>query len=175
MEHPTGTSRFMHRFRMGVTTEQQREDFLELVASGWRVDAAALEVGHTASRFRTLARSDPEFAEAYKLAKEERNRAHRGKIRKRLDEIAFSQEQNSFAALRLQAEMYLPELEHKRSKVIRHGNEGEAFRIQAVLPTVTQEALDAMPLEELKDLVAKMEALTNNDVAQLRALPGGHE
>lgn len=170
----TSAARFLRHQRFGVATSEQQGQFLELVANGWRVDVAAVEVGHTASRFRSLARNDPEFAEAYKLAKEERNRAHRGKIRSRLDEIAFGDDKDAFAALRLQAEMYLPELEHKRSKVIRHGNEGEAFRIQAVLPTVSQEALDAMPLEDLKDLVAKLEALAEGDVALLRALPGGN-
>jgi hypothetical protein len=156
-----------------VPLPEQQIRFLELVSDGMRVDAAAMEVGSTASRFRGLARRSPDFREAYDLARDERARVHRGKIRRRLDELAFGEDAGALAALRMQAEMYLPELEHKRTKVIHHGNDGTPFRIQAVLPQVTQEALDALPLQDLERLVETLRQLAAGEVEELRALGTG--
>jgi hypothetical protein len=149
----------------------QRNQFLDRLREGKRIDVAAAEVGSTASEMRRMARRDEDFGLQLAAALEERREAHCDRIRKELDERAFDREDRaSFHALKLEAEMHLPELEHKRTKTVLHGNDGEPFRIQAVLPEVSQEFLDQIPLPILEDLLAKLKAIETGDIQKLHEL-----
>lgn len=69
-------------------TDEQKQQFLELISTGKTRPTAAREVGLTGSRFRTLCNPlapsyDPEFAQAYALALEQ---SHAGIVDELRDE-----------------------------------------------------------------------------------------
>lgn len=161
-------------------TEDQKAQYLQLISSGTEPVLAAAEVGSTATRFRRLRNPsaysyDADFTRAYDEAMEERWELHREKLRKTLHGIAFDPEhpQQLRAAL-AEAEAHLPEYEHKRSRTVRHGNaEDGPLQIQAI-PWISTEALEAMPLEEKRQLLEMLERLRKpEDGPQLRAIEGG--
>lgn len=167
------------RHRNQQVTAQQISDFLERVAAGDSTKVAAREVGSTGRIFRALrsphaVNYDPDFYDAFEKAEEAGRGAYRDKLRSEIRDRAFDREDSASAGfLKMEAEALLEEYEHRRVRHTRLGQDSP-FQIQAVLPTVSQEVLDAMPIEELEELIGKLRALQSaSEPAQLRAIEGG--
>jgi hypothetical protein len=164
-----------------MITPEERAKFLELIAQGETTKDAAREAGEdlTGTKFRALTKEhavnyDPEFAQQFKEAQEEGRNNYKDKLRKEARDRVFDrQDPASAKLLPMEMEAHLEEYDHKR---IRHSKIGQdaPFQIQAVLPTVSQEVLDAMPVEELEELVGKLRALQQASEPKLRAIEGGN-
>lgn len=162
--------------RSRIPTREQKLRYLQLIAEGLSSKMAARACGSTGTRFRALRNPDgyhydQEFSEAYEIASEEGRPAYEERLRIELRERAFDRgDPASRDFLKMEVEALLPEYEHKRTRYTKLGQDSP-FQIQAIFPTISQEALDAMPVEELEDLVARIKVLTGQP--NLRAIEGG--
>lgn len=162
--------------RSRIPTREQKLRYLQLIAEGLSSKLAARACGSTGTRFRALRNPeghhfDQEFAAAYELAYDEGRPAYEERLRIELRERAFDrQDPASRAFLKMEVEALLPEYEHKRTRYTKVGQDGP-FQIQAIFPTISQEALDNMSIEELEDLVGKIKSLMG--MPELRAIEGG--
>lgn len=161
-----------------MLSEEQKQGFLELIAQGQTTKDAAREVGSTGTKFRALTKEhavhyDPDFADAFEEAVREGRDSYRDKLRTEVRERAFDREDPaSIRLLQMEAEALLEEYEHRRTRQTKVSQDGP-FQIQAVLPTVSQEVLDAMPIEELEELIGKLRKLQDDSSPNLRAIEGG--
>lgn len=160
-------------------TDEQKEKFLELIAQGNSTKVASRAVGSTGRIFRALCKPyavnyDPEFYDAFEEAEMTGRENYRDKLRSEIRERAFDRTDSASAGfLKMEAEALLEEYEHRRVRQTRLGQDSP-FQIQAILPTVSQEVLDAMPIEELEGLIGKLRELqAASEPAQLRAIEGG--
>lgn len=102
-------------------------------------------------------------------------RMYNEKISRELRERLFDRSDPASARLlMMEVQARLPQYEHKRVKQLQVG-QSEPFKIQAVIPTVSQEVLDSIPLEELEAIVAKLRHLEEQSRpdAGLHAIEGG--
>lgn len=154
------------------------ERYLQLIADGLEPHRAARAIGRTATQMRRL--RNPEsvnfvegFQERYDEAYKVHEQAHLDKLRNEVRERMYDRsDPASLRLLVMEAEAHLPEYVHKRQSKVVHGQDGP-FQIQAVLPKVTQEALDSMPREELEELIAGLRKLASSTQPELRVLEGG--
>lgn len=162
----------------GPLTEELKQRYLDLIADGVEPHRAARAIGRTGTQMRRLRNPasvhyEPGFEGRYTEAYEGQARAHLERLRNEVRERMFDRKDPaSLALLKMEAEAHLPEYEHKRKSTVLHGQTGP-FQIQAVLPKVTQEALDNLTREELEYLVNKLKELAASTDPQLRVLEGG--
>jgi len=147
-----------------VPTVEQQQQFLELVAGGERRDHAARIVGTTATRFRRLAKREPEFAARYADAISEYESEFADRLRAELEERAFDRDDKASDRLLLAlSEALLPIFEHKRSRKIVHGQDGP-FQIQAV-PWIDAAKLEALPEHEIIAFFATIDKIRSDPPA----------
>lgn len=105
-------------------TEQQRNDFLALIADGVKRDKAAEQVGSTGTRFRRLEKADPLFKAAYDDAVAEQEDALDDKIDAEYHDRAFDRKDPKSAMLlgRL-AEARLPVFASLRTRTQVHSGQ----------------------------------------------------
>lgn len=158
----------------GPITEEQKEEFLTLIREGWLRPKAAREVGSTGTKFRGLAKRDPEFKKAYEEAVEIGEPAWHENLREEYRRRAFL---NSDKLLHNLALITLPEFEPLMSTNLRIGNmDGEAFRLAAA-QHLDMTKLSDKEIEELREMLLKAakedQQLTPGDVIPLprRELP----
>lgn len=148
--------------------EQQKVKFLELIAQGHSTAVAARAAGSTGTKFRALRNPDAVnyeegFNERFRSALELGKEAYKDKLRQEVRERAFDRDDPASASfLKMEAEALLEEYEHRRKKQLTVGQDSP-FQIQAVLPMVSQEVLDAMPVEELEELIQKLRRLAGQE------------
>ncbi len=162
----------------------QRAQYLELVASGVPHFNASHMVGSTASAFSSLRRRNPTFAldfsEAEKLRPESLIDLTRGTLWQRafghLWGEDVSEDGKSFEAQRILAEAVLPELEYKRIRSVKHGQEGpfEVLVGQRV-PTDALEGMSDEQLAVLEQAYRIIGDLQSGARPELRAIEGGGE
>lgn len=170
--------------RNRVPTHDQREQYLELVESGVPHYNAAHMVGSTARAFSSLRRRDQEFFEAFEAAERQRPESLEDLVRGTLWQRAFghlwadegaSEDPKAFEAQRILAEAVLPELEYKRVRSVKHGQEGP-FEI-LVGQQVSTDALESASDEELALLEQAYKVIRRlqqgGSVSELRAIEGG--
>lgn len=158
----------------GPITEEQKEEFLNLIREGWLRPRAAREVGSTGTKFRGLAKRDPEFRKAYDEAVEIGEPSWRENLREEYRRRAFL---NSDKLLHNLALVTLPEFEPLMSTNLRIGNmSGEAFRLAAA-EQLDMSKLSDEEIENLREMLMKAskedQQLEQENVTQLplRALP----
>ena len=158
----------------GPISEEQKEEFLNLIKEGWLRPRAAREVGTTGTKFRGLAKRDPEFRQAYDEAVEIGEPSWHENLREEYRRRAFL---NSDKLLHNLALITLPEFAPLQSTNLRIGNmDGEAFRLAAA-EHLDMTKLSDKEIEELRGILEKAakedEQLEKGNVAQLplRALP----
>lgn len=163
-------------------TVEQRDMYLELVASGVPHYNAAHMVGSTARAFSSLRRRSLSFQQDYHEAEQQRPESLQDLVRGTLWARAFGhlwaddveEDGKAFEAQRILAEAVLPELEYKRVRSVKHGQEGP-FEV-LVGQRVSTEALDGASEEQLAVLEQAYKIirdLQNGPPADLRAIEGG--
>lgn len=159
----------------GPITDEQREEFLNLIREGWLRPRAAREVGSTGTKFRGLAKRDPDFKKAYDEAVEIGEPSWRENLREEYRRRAFL---NSDKLLHNLALVTLPEFEPLLSTNLRIGNmNGEAFRLAAA-EHLDMSKLSDEEIDELRGILEKaakedQQEIEEGKIAQLplRALP----
>lgn len=160
----------------------QREQYLELVASGVPHYNASHMVGSTASAFSALRRRNAAFAQDFTEAEKQRPESLIDLTRGTLWARAFghlwaddvSEDAKAFEAQRILAEAVLPELEYKRVRSVKHGQEGP-FEV-LVGQRVPTDALEGMSdeqlavLEQAYRIIGELQSGVRPD---LRAIEGG--
>jgi hypothetical protein len=163
----------------------QREQYLELIASGVPHYNAAHMVGSTARAFKSLRRRDLVFQQSYEEAEVQRPDSLEDLVRGSLWARAFGhlwdgdakEDGKSFEAQKILAEAVLPELEYKRVRSVRHGQEGpfEVLVGQKVSTDALEGATDEQ-FEILEQAYKIIRELQGGPVAgELRAIEGGRE
>ena len=140
---------------------EQIDNYLLLLASGHSHGEAAHKVGSTGTAFRALTRRDPGFANRRHIAETLHLEGRDDRIRHSLFTRAF--EEGHWEALKLLAEIYLPELEYRRTRKSETKIEGTI----AHLLNLTPEQLATIPDAKLDALIAAAE-----DVQRLALEPG---
>ncbi len=160
--------------------DNEKQDYLRFLAEGVGHYTAAKLTGKTASAFRSARRRDVRFgalaAAAEKVAQDEG--ALEETIRGNMIGVALGhllsedkdEHPKAFEALMKLAEMKLPELEYKRTRSVRHGQDGP-FEI-LVGAKVTPEWLASLTDEQLAALEAA-QAILEAGQQGLRAIEGG--
>lgn len=158
----------------------EKQKYLQLLAEGVGHYNASRLTGKTASAYRAARKRDLRFgalaAAAEKIAGEEG--ALEETIRGTMIEVALGhlladdgeEHPKAFEALMKLAEMKLPELEYKRTRSVRHGQDGP-FEI-LVGAKVTPEWLASLSDEQLAALEAA-QAILEAGQQGLRAIEGG--
>lgn len=158
----------------------EKQEYLRFLAEGMTHYYAAKLTGKTASAFRAARRRDVRFgalaAAAERVAQDEG--ALEETIRGSMVSIAVGhllkegseEHPKAFEALMKLAEMKLPELEYKRTRSVKHGQDGP-FEI-LVGAKVTPEWLASLSDEQLAALEAA-QAILEAGQQGLRAIDGG--
>ena len=163
----------------GPISEEQKEEFLNLIREGWTRPAAAREVGSTGTKFRGLATRDEEFKKAYDEAVEVGEPAWRENLRAEYRRRAFLNSDKLLHNLALiELEEFKPLLETR----FRIGNmDGEAFRLAAA-EHLDMSKLSDKEIDELREILTKaskddQQEEKQGEVTQLpiRALPPAAE
>jgi hypothetical protein len=159
----------------GPITEEQKAEFLNLIREGWLRPRAAREVGSTGTKFRGLAKRDPDFRKAYEEAVEIGEPSWHENLREEYRRRAFL---NSDKLLHNLALITLPEFEPLMSTNLRIGNmDGEAFRLAAAehldMSKLTDEEIEEMRQMLLKAAKEDQQLEQGDNVTQLplKALP----
>jgi hypothetical protein len=166
----------------GPISEEQKEEFLTLIREGWLRPKAAREVGTTGTKFRGLAKRDPEFKRLYDEAVEIGEPAWHENLREEYRRRAFL---NSDKLLHNLALITLPEFAPMMETRFRVGNlDGEAFRLAAA-EHIDMTKLSDTEIEELREILLKASKDTQEDQQEetggeitrlpLRALPPAAE
>lgn len=162
----------------------QRRDYLELLASGVPHYNAAHMVGSTATAFKMLRRRSASFQVEYEEAEQLRPESLEDIVRGTLWARAFGhlwgdgvkEDAKAFESQRILAEAVLPELEYKRVRSVKHGQEGP-FEV-LVGQKVSTDALEGATedqLEVLEQAYRIIRELQGGAKAELRAIEGGRE
>ncbi len=136
----------------------QQDAYLELVEDGVPHYNAAHLVGSTARAFSSLRRRNQEFTERYERALRLQPESLQDLVRGSLWARAFGhlfdadveEDGRAFESQKILAEAVLPELEYKRVKAVRHGQDGP-FEV-LVGQRVPSDALEQATDEQLEVL-----------------------
>lgn len=136
----------------GPIAEEQQREFLTLIREGWLRPRAAREVGSTGTKFRGLAKRDPEFKKAYDEAVEIGEPAWHENLREEYRRRAFL---NSDKLLHNLALITLPEFEPLQTTNFKIGNmDGEAFRLAAA-EHIDMSKLTDKEIDDLREMLQK--------------------
>lgn len=162
-----------------VPSDALRLEYLRMLSEGVPHYHAAHLCGTTASAFTALRRRDPRFAalaqaaEGYARDEDAASSTIRGALwRVALGHVlsdGVDEHPKAFEALRMLAETHLPEMEHKRTKSVKHGQDSP-FEI-LVGAKVTPEWLASLTDEQLTALERAQEIVEQGK--GLRAIDGG--
>lgn len=168
------------RFKVtGAVSDEHKSRYLDLIASGVEPARAARAIGRTGSFMRRVRTEgchhyDKDFSESFAAAYEIYEALYNERLAKELRERLFDRDDPASARLlAMEVQARLPQYVHKREKQLKIGQD-TPFQIQAVIPTVSQEVLDKMPIDELEALVEKLRYLESQSRPEgLRAIEGG--
>lgn len=159
---------------------EQRTHYLELLSSGVPHYNAAHMVGATARAFSSLRRRNLLFQEQYLEAEKLRPESLEDLVRGTLWARAFghlwsddvTEDAKAFESQRILAEAVLPELEYKRVRSVKHGQEGP-FEV-LVGQKIQTDALEGASDEQLAVLEQAYRIISElQGGPKLRAIEGG--